>query len=135
MRWSSACSGCTGIARIVSLRLRGKEIFTPFIDQFGAPTWTRDVVQVVIRLIERNAEGLFHFAYDDYASWAQVFEFVRDELRLTTRLLPKRTDEVKLPAGRPLFSVMSNRKLVEFLGIPGMGSWKDSLREFLQTRQ
>ena len=44
------------------------------------------------------------------------------------------TADVRLPARRPRFSVMSNRKLVEFLGVEGMGSWKEPLREFLRSR-
>jgi dTDP-4-dehydrorhamnose reductase len=114
--------------------LRDKAVFTPFADQYGAPTWTRDLAAVTTQLMSRDARGLFHFAYDDYASWAEVFQFVKDELGLSVQLQPRQTAEVKLPARRPLFSVMSNRKLVSFLGLSGMGSWKDSLREFLQSR-
>lgn len=114
--------------------LKGREVFTPFSDQFGAPTWTREIARVLVRLLAGAASGLFHFAYDDYASWAEVYEFVKSELRLSTRLIPKRTEEVALPAKRPRFSVMSNRKLVEFLGVDGMGSWKKPLGEFLSSR-
>lgn len=111
--------------------LRSHAQFTPFSDQYGAPTWTRDVADVVIELLVRRTEGLFHFTYDDYASWLDVFEFVRRELHLNVKLIPRKTSEVSLPARRPLFSVMSNRKLLEALELDSLGSWKSSLREFL----
>jgi dTDP-4-dehydrorhamnose reductase len=111
--------------------LRDKEVFSPFSDQFGAPTWTLHLAATVAELASRDAKGLFHFAYDDYASWAEVFEFVKEVMGYSVRLEPKATASVNLPAKRPLFSVMSNRKLLEFLGQPSMGSWKMALTTFL----
>ncbi|MBI4863574.1 MAG: dTDP-4-dehydrorhamnose reductase [Candidatus Riflebacteria bacterium] len=113
--------------------LRGKDRFTPFCDQFGAPTWSRRVAAVVVELLNRDAAGLFHVAHDDHASWAETYAFACRELGLAVRLVPCRSSEVNLPAPRPLFGVMSNRKLVELLGQQVMGSWKDSLREFLRS--
>jgi dTDP-4-dehydrorhamnose reductase len=111
--------------------LRGKTTFTPFADQWGAPTWTRDICGFAEELLNREAQGIFHLSYDDYASWAEVFEFARDVLSLEVQLIPKKTEEVSLPAARPRFSVMSNRKLQSFLSRDKIGSWKDALRAFL----
>jgi dTDP-4-dehydrorhamnose reductase len=113
--------------------LRNKSEFTPFVDQWGAPCWTQDVSRVVVELIEQRATGLFHFAYDDYANWFEVYELVVKELDLSTRLIPKKTAEVNLPAQRPLYCVMSNKKLLHQLGRTSLGSWKDSLRTFLKS--
>lgn len=115
--------------------LRDKAEFTPFSDQWGAPTWTRDISRVVLKLIEQQAHGLFHFAYDDYATWEEVYGFVCEKLQLATRLIPKKTSEVKLPAQRPLFGVMSNKKLLAQLGEQNMGSWRTSLLEFLNLQK
>ncbi len=111
--------------------LRSKTEFSPFADQFGAPTWTRKLAEGVQALLEKKASGLFHFSYDDYASWAQVFEFVKQEWKLDLKLSPKQTAEMKLPAKRPLFSVLDNTKLKQTLGVSSMGSWKAPLQEFL----
>ncbi len=113
--------------------LRAKTVFTPFADQFGAPTWTAKIAGTLADLLEKDARGLFHFSYDDWASWAEVFEFVKTEWNLPLALQPKRTAEVKLPAARPLFSVLANDKLKRVLGVPTMGSWKAPLREFLAS--
>ncbi len=76
--------------------------------------------------------GIFHFSYDDYASWYDVYDFVKRELDFDTELIAKRSSEARLPARRPAFGVMSNRKLLQFLGLKQMGSWKASFAEFLQ---
>lgn len=113
--------------------LRDKKVFTPFLDQFGAPTWTCKIAETLTLLLEKDARGLFHFSYDDWASWADVFAFVKAEWDLPLVLEPRRTADVKLPAARPLFSVLANDKLKAFLGIPTMGSWKAPLRQFLAS--
>lgn len=113
--------------------LRDKEVFTPFNDQFGAPTWTKVIADTVAELVNRDARGLFHLSHDDSASWAEVFEFVKAELGLKVRLESKATSEVTLPARRPRYSVLSNRKLCETLGRKNFGSWRPPLREFLKT--
>jgi dTDP-4-dehydrorhamnose reductase len=111
--------------------LKDKALFTPFSDQIGAPTWTRDIVEVTLRLLERKATGLYHLSYDDFASWAEVFGRVKEKLGYGVRLEPKRTKDFNLPAARPLFSVLDNRKIREALGVARLGSWKESLDEFL----
>jgi dTDP-4-dehydrorhamnose reductase len=111
--------------------LRQKEVFTPFSDQYGSPTWTRLLAETLLEMLDRDLSGLFHFAHDDHASWLEVFQFVKSELGLAVRLEPRRTSEVTLPAKRPLFSVLSNRKLCQALGRSGLGTWKDPLRQFL----
>lgn len=116
-------------------QLKNKAEFTPFSDQWGAPTWTVDVSRVTCELIEKKAGGLFHFAYDDQATWAEVFQFVCEEMGYSTKLIPRKTYEVKLPARRPLFCAMSNKKLLRQLGKDSMGSWKSSLKTFLQTTE
>jgi len=111
--------------------LRSKTEFSPFADQFGAPTWTRKLAEGVQALLNKKASGLFHFSYDDFASWSQVFEFVKQEWKLDLKLSPKQTADMKLPAKRPLFSVLDNTKLKQTLGVSSMGSWKAPLQEFL----
>ncbi|MBY0369311.1 NAD(P)-dependent oxidoreductase [bacterium] len=115
--------------------LRTKEVFNAFEDQFGSPTWTREIAAILLPLLKRGANGLFHFAYDDYASWAQVFAFAKESWNLPVKLVPTATAAAKLPAARPRFSVLSNRKLCQALGFSGMGSWKRPLGEFLKQAQ
>ncbi len=111
-------------------QIRQKPVFTPFADQWGAPTWTRDVARSIMKAT--HLSGLFHFAYDDFASWADVFAFVKTEWNLEVLLEPRKTSSVALPARRPLYCVLSNQKLKDNLKIDRVGSWRDALSEFLK---
>lgn len=113
--------------------LKTRTEFTPFIDQFGAPTWTRDIVKTCFEVMKRGGNGLFHFAYDDFASWYDVYDFVKKEWNLAVQLKPKKSDEVQLPAKRPLNGRLCNEKLKNFLGVSELGSWRASLKTFLGT--
>jgi dTDP-4-dehydrorhamnose reductase len=111
--------------------LKKLEVFTPFSDQIGAPTWTRHLCEAVGLLVAQRSRGLYHFSYDDYASWWEVFEFVKSQLNLSVRLVPKKTADVPLPAKRPLFSVLSNEKLKRTIAGIEIGSWRTDLAKFL----
>lgn len=113
--------------------LRSKEVFTPFVDQFGAPTWTVDIAKTLAQLLRKEASGLFHYAYDDFTNWFEVYDLVKKEWNLKTELIPKKSAEVKLPAKRPLNGRLSNQKIKDFLGLKSLGSWRDSLTKFLRT--
>lgn len=115
--------------------LKEKETFSPFSDQIGCPTWTERIADTVGMMIDRKAEGLFHFAHDDYASWAEVFQFVKEHWHLPVKMQPRSTKDAALPAARPLFSAMSNEKLKRFLNRESLGSWKTALAEFLDRKQ
>ena len=110
--------------------LRQKSVFSPFSDQYGAPTWTREIVAITDEMVSRNRLGLYHLSYDDHASWAEVFDFVKSRWNLSLELKPQSTASLNLPAKRPLFSVLSNKKLTLALG-RSLGSWKKPLMEFL----
>lgn len=112
--------------------IKNKNTFTPFSDQFGAPTWTRDIVRWVLAILSKEGSGLFHLAYDDYASWYEVYEFVKKKLNLSVDLIPSFSSELRLPAKRPLNGRLSNKKLIDFLGLKSAGSWKESLSSFLE---
>ena len=111
-------------------QLKGKKIFTPFSDQRGAPTWTRNIAQVIPKLL--GSQGIFHFAYDDSASWTDVYQYVKETMGYSVTLEPKKTEEAKLPATRPLYCVMSNGKLKKELKVSTLGSWRVALAEFLE---
>ena len=111
--------------------LRNLETFSPFSDQRGAPTWTSHLAAICEKLVSQNFKGLYHFAHDDSATWAEVFQFVKEVMGYRVRLEPKTTESLALPAKRPLYCVLSNRKLVEALQVPGLGSWQLALSTFL----
>jgi dTDP-4-dehydrorhamnose reductase len=100
-------------------------------DQIGSPTWSRWLAQVLVQLVERKAQGIFHASSHGNISW---FDFAREiftQAGMTTKVDPQSTAELNRPAPRPPYSTLDVAKLEGFLGIR-CPDWKESLRGHLR---
>lgn len=113
-------------------------------DQFGAPTWARDIAQATARALacwqekdwDSSLGGLYHLTAGGRTDWhgyaeeivrlARQYDGVLAAKPLDIRAIA--THEYPLPAKRPANSVLSNDKLVRTFGIR-LPAWQDSLAE------
>jgi dTDP-4-dehydrorhamnose reductase len=99
-------------------------------DQYGSPTYTRDLAGKVREIIERAAPyGIYHVTNQGTCTW---FIFARRifEIRgIQTPLTPISTAESGTTIHRPRYSVLKNKKLQES-GIPLLRSWEAALEEY-----
>lgn len=114
-------------------------------DQFGAPTWSREIARATARIVQlylkhpdpQRLHGIYHLTAQGETTWfgfaqaaAQMGLF--SGLAQQPRLLPISTEQYPAPARRPAYSVLSNEKLRDTFGFM-LPHWEDSLREFLGT--
>jgi dTDP-4-dehydrorhamnose reductase len=113
-------------------------------DQFGAPTWARDLAQATAAALgcwknnawDRNLSGLYHLTAAGRTNWHQFAEeIVRQARKYDSTLAAKplkinaiATHEYPVPAKRPANSVLANDKIREAFGIV-LPSWQDSVAE------
>jgi dTDP-4-dehydrorhamnose reductase len=101
-------------------------------DQRGSPTYTVDLARAIIQLCRKNASGIVHVTNAGDCTW---FEFATEIVRnsgLSTKVRPVSSEQIKRPAPRPAYSVLSPRSL-HSLGIE-MPHWQDALRRYLAER-
>ncbi|TCN26723.1 dTDP-4-dehydrorhamnose reductase [Mesobacillus foraminis] len=101
-------------------------------DQYGRPTYARDLANFMIYIMERNIEGgIYHFSNDNEATW---YQFAREILKgEDVVVLPVDSSEFPQKASRPKHSVMSLDKVKETgFDIP---SWEDALQRFQRNIQ
>ncbi|NTW07414.1 MAG: dTDP-4-dehydrorhamnose reductase [Syntrophaceae bacterium] len=100
-------------------------------DQIGSPTYTRDLAHAVDLLLERNIKGIFHITNRGNCSW---FEFARKILQeggiTNVQVLPIKSDQLKRPAKRPPYSVLSMQKFISATG-KIMQPWQLALQDYL----
>jgi dTDP-4-dehydrorhamnose reductase len=101
-------------------------------DQVGQLTLASDVVDAAIRIIDRqgNFESqIYHVTNQNFASWAEIGEFVNSALNGRSRIIAISSQELNRPASRPNFSALDSKKFDgEFIPIR---SWNNALGEFL----
>lgn len=98
-------------------------------DQVGSPTYTRDLVGAIRKLIQADARGIVNVTNSGTCSW---FEFAREILQRagrSTLITPTTSAEVGRLARRPAYSVLSPKVLTSH-GIL-MRSWREALQAYL----
>jgi dTDP-4-dehydrorhamnose reductase len=101
-------------------------------DQFGAPTWARDIAGVTVQLIGRGSDGTFHVSAAGVASWYEVALEALRRTNLNVDVRPVSTAEYGARAPRPRYSVLDNSRL-QAAGVPAIGAWQDRLAMHLQS--
>ena len=96
-------------------------------DQFGSPTFTKDVAQFVRALLEtQESFGIYHGVNTGSASWFEFAEMIFTIVPgMKVDVKPVSSAEFSRPAKRPQYSILKHTKGPEFR------DWKDALREYL----
>ena len=97
--------------KTISRLVRSRNEIRVVNDQFGQPTWTSDVVDLVLNHIESGMpENIVHATAAGKTSW---FDFALEVCRtlgadLDSRIVPSTTASYPTAAQRPAFSVLSH---------------------------
>lgn len=97
-------------------------------DQLGQPTYTRDLAEQTVRLLDAEAPaGIYHATNSGECTW---FDFAREIFRLSgndpERVKPTDSASFVRPAARPAYSVLGHRRWAE-AGVPEMRPWLEAL--------
>ena len=96
-------------------------------DQVGCPTWTMELVKVIIKVIKEKFEyGIYHTCGGGSTSW---YGFTKEIFRIAgikTPVYPCTTEEFPRPAKRPKYSIMNNKGLCR--------DWKKALDDYMNLR-
>ena len=114
-------------------------------DQLGAPTWSREIARTTLPAIKKylahaspqQINGIYHLTAQGQTSWfgfaqAAIRYALFADLAAPPTLRAITSAEYPTPAKRPMYSVLSNAKLLEQFDLQ-MPDWEVSLRECLQS--
>lgn len=101
-------------------------------DQYGRPTYARDLAEAIVYLAERGARGVYHVANYGVATWWDLARASLDAAGYEDLNVERiRTDELNADAPRPLRSVLDCAK-AEALGVK-MRDWREAVRAYLAS--
>jgi dTDP-4-dehydrorhamnose reductase len=128
--WLFGASGASFPEKILRASETRPEL-TVVADQFGSPTFTRDLSSAIRDLVHSDARGILNVTNTGSCSW---FDFAREVLhqagRDSIRVLPITTADASRPAKRPAYSVLSPASL-NSRGIV-LRSWQDATTAYLK---
>jgi dTDP-4-dehydrorhamnose reductase len=108
-------------------------------DKFSAPTYTRDIAQMLPRFFDVDVGGILHFANAGECSWREYAQFTLDCCRsLGIPLKAKAVGALKLSdmkdwiARRPVYSVLSTAKYIAITGTTPRNG-RDAVGEYVKS--
>ncbi|MFH1866702.1 MAG: dTDP-4-dehydrorhamnose reductase, partial [Patescibacteria group bacterium] len=94
-------------------------------DQFGKPTYTKDLAKAVHQLITEDYQpGIYHLVNENICSWYDLVKEVFKLINIKTPLLPISSSEYPTKAKRPQYAVLLNTKF------PQLRPWQAALAEY-----
>jgi dTDP-4-dehydrorhamnose reductase len=109
-------------------------------DQYGTPTYTRDLAHAVLEIIQKKSEGripeetfnqTYNYSSEGVTTWYELAEEVMRFGNMCCQINSVHTSEYPTPAKRPQWSVLSKQKIKENLGIE-VPHWHDALKRCLK---
>ena len=101
-------------------------------DQTGSPTYSRDLAEQTLAMIEADCRSTYHVTNSGACTWyglasnALVWAGMEN-----VPVTPVATSEYPLPAPRPANSVLANARL-QREGLPQMRPWQRAAREYIE---
>lgn len=99
-------------------------------DQLGSPTYTAWLAAVALKLLSREAAGVFHASSRGGISWFDFAAEIFQQAGIKIDLQRQSTVELGRPAPRPAYAVFELSKLESFLGEPCI-SWQEGIAAHL----
>jgi len=130
-QWLFGLSGPNFVATILRLA-RERASIDVVNDQFGSPTYARDLAKAIRLLVEGEARGIFHVCNRGKASWFDLAKKTVELAGLATQVNPVTTENFPRPARRPVNSVLSTIKFTDATG-KLMPIWPAALQDYLQA--
>lgn len=100
-------------------------------DQFGSPTYTKDLARVIIDLMHTQYYGTYHGTCEEACSWydfaCEIFRIMDNPIKINKVT----SEEFVRPAKRPKYSVLDNFNL-QLYGLNTFRTWQEALADYLE---
>lgn len=102
-------------------------------DQVGTPTYAGDLAKVILAILNKPIEGIYHYSNEGVCSWYDFTKMIAEYAGNTScDIQPCHSDEFPSKVKRPAFSVLDKTKIKDILGV-SVTYWTDSLKKVLNS--
>ena len=117
---------------LASAMLEEREVRV-FVDRTVSPSHVEDVTEATVSLLRLGlSAGLYHCVGSGSATWLEIATELALRFNVTPNMRQVTLDAADLPACRPKFCALSNRKLTN-AGVV-LPEWQDAVQRYANTR-
>ncbi|MBB6454514.1 dTDP-4-dehydrorhamnose reductase [Salirhabdus euzebyi] len=127
--WVYGINGNNFVKTMMKLGTERDEIGVVY-DQVGSPTYTVDLANFMLELMETEKYGTYHFTNDGICSWYDFAVEIFKQSGIDVKVNALTTEQFPRPAARPKYSVLSKKEL-ENQGFLKPRSWNEALAAYL----
>ena len=100
-------------------------------DQITTPTYTYEIANQILHILDSNEFGTYHCTCEGECSWYEFANHIISALNINCKIIPCSTDEFPRPAKRPSYSVLENFNL-KLIKLNIMQNWQNAIENFLE---
>lgn len=100
-------------------------------DQFGSPTYTRDLAPLLCDMVLTERCGVYHATNEGVCTWAEFAREIFRQTGMAVSVTAQKAAERPGKAVRPQNSRMSKKSLAD-AGFPLLPRWEDALSRYLE---
>jgi len=108
----------------------GRDKLTVVDDQTGSPSYAPDIADNTLKLLEKDATGIYHLANSGETTWcglATAAVFLADK---SCKVEPVPTSAYPTKAVRPAYSALDLSRFIQTTGITPR-KWEDALKDYV----
>jgi dTDP-4-dehydrorhamnose reductase len=102
-------------------------------DQVGCPTYTVDLANCILDLIQTDKYGIYHVSNTGQCSWYEFAKAIFEEAGVNVKVNPCTTKDFPRLAPRPSYSVFDHMAL-RLNGFNNVRDWKKALKDYFKDK-
>ncbi|MBI3793549.1 MAG: dTDP-4-dehydrorhamnose reductase [Nitrospinae bacterium] len=129
--WLYGKNGKSFPATVLGLA-KTKKVIRMVNDQKGSPTYSADLAEALLKLVEMEATGIYHVCNSGHCTWYELAKAVLEIRGINAPLEPTSSSEFNAPAKRPADSRLDCSRYAEKTGSP-LRPWREALADYLSS--
>ena len=130
--WLYSNYGNNFVKNIIKRGENGNKVYV-INDQFGCPTYAKDLVDCVLKILDSNKlykKKIYNFSNEGFTSWYEFTKKIFELKKINCNIIPVDSNSYKSTATRPKFSVTDKSRIKDIFNIT-IRTWDDALEEFI----
>jgi dTDP-4-dehydrorhamnose reductase len=130
--WLYSMYGNNFVKTMIKKGEKGEKIYV-INDQFGCPTYSKDLVDCTLNIIgsnKLNKHKVYNFSNEGYTNWYDFTKKIFELKKINCSIIPVDSKNYKSIARRPKYSVTDKSRIKDTFNID-IRDWEDALEEFI----